>query len=126
MQRIFEERVAWTIAAVLVAASFAAGWAVSLAAALPEEGEFNVMSWELRHLPDKWLYLAGSFFTGGLSEQEQDEVSLAVGFAQWFRCVLPMFEIQLWCQPLWSFQFLLAAQWLRLPTLLQQRSHCQH
>jgi hypothetical protein len=74
MQRIFEERVAWTIAAVLVAASFAAGWAVSLAAALPEEGEFNVMSWELRHLPDKWLYLAGSFFTGGLSEQEQDEV----------------------------------------------------
>lgn len=63
----------WLAAAVVVLASFAAGWAASAEVPTTDEGEFDVFGWELRHVPDKWLYLTGRFLTGGLPVEEQDE-----------------------------------------------------
>lgn len=58
---------------VIVGACVAASWAASLFIRLPRRDEFNVLRWELRHLPNKWLYLAGRRFDGRLSRQEQDQ-----------------------------------------------------
>lgn len=39
---------------------------------LPSPDEFNVVNWELRNLPGKWLYLGGRLVNGRLSTQEED------------------------------------------------------
>lgn len=34
--------------------------------------DYNAAGWTLRHLPDKWLYKAGTLFRGDLSDEEKD------------------------------------------------------
>ncbi|MBI4571373.1 MAG: hypothetical protein HY723_05435 [Chloroflexi bacterium] len=64
---------AWLLLALVSFVCLAGAWAISTAVRLPAGDEFNFISWELRHLPGKWLYLTGRFFQGGLSREEQDE-----------------------------------------------------
>ena len=63
----------WLLFALTLAGALAGGWAISLAVPLPAAHEFNVIDWELRSLPNKWLYLTGRFFEGRLSPAEEDE-----------------------------------------------------
>ena len=63
----------WLLATLTAAACVLAGWAISLAIPIPDEDDFNVVSWEIRHIPGKWLYLTDEFINGGLSEAEEDE-----------------------------------------------------
>src|SRR3990170_4935326 len=63
----------WLLFAVTLAGALAGGWAISLAVPLPAAHEFNVIDWELRSLPNKWLYLTGRFFEGRLPPAEEDE-----------------------------------------------------
>ena len=53
--------------------SLAGAWTISLATPIPERNDFNIVRWELRHVPGKWLYLTGRWLTGGLSHVEEDE-----------------------------------------------------
>ncbi|MDZ4278096.1 MAG: hypothetical protein U1B78_03040, partial [Dehalococcoidia bacterium] len=64
---------AWLYLALLVGACLLGAWAISLATPVPSTDEFNVIRWELTHLPNKWLYLTGRFLRGGLSPAEEDE-----------------------------------------------------
>src|SRR3990172_9480196 len=57
----------------LVVLCAGAAWSISLAAKLPSREQFNVVSWELRHLPNKWLYLTGRQFRGRMPLAEEDE-----------------------------------------------------
>ncbi len=67
------QRRAWLLFALTVALALAGGVAAAIAVRLPAANEFNVAGWELRHAPDKWLYLSGRFFDGGQSPAEEDE-----------------------------------------------------
>jgi hypothetical protein len=64
---------AWLLLVTIVSICLAGAWALSLATRLPADDEFNVLRWELEHVPNKWLYLTDRFFTGRLSSQEEDE-----------------------------------------------------
>ncbi len=73
MRRTLDRHFRWLPSALTLALCLAAAWAISLAAPIPARDEFNVVRWELRHLPNKWLYLSGRFLRGGLSPSEEDE-----------------------------------------------------
>lgn len=64
---------AWAHAGLAVAVCLAAAAGISFAVDIPKPDEFNVVRWELEHVPNKWLYLAGRLFRGDLSRHEQDE-----------------------------------------------------
>lgn len=64
--------VALLVASVAVGASLAGGWLVTAAIDLPSGSEdYNVVSWEVRHLADKWLYQAGTILRGAPDEAEK-------------------------------------------------------
>jgi hypothetical protein len=55
-----------------VAAALAGGWLVTAAIDLPTGPEdYNVVRWEVRHFPNKWLYQIGTFLRGGPDEAEK-------------------------------------------------------
>ncbi|MGB2695868.1 MAG: hypothetical protein WBD55_11900 [Dehalococcoidia bacterium] len=66
-------RGAWLLLVLTLGLCVGVAWGVSLATPLPEQDTFNVLSWEAENLPNKWLYLAGRFFHGGLSSEEEDQ-----------------------------------------------------
>ncbi len=63
----------WILALAIPVICLLSAGAVSLAVPLPDDDDFNVVHWELRHVPGKWLYLTGQFFVGGISSQDEDE-----------------------------------------------------
>ena len=63
----------WILALSMPLICLLSAGAVSLAVPLPDDDDFNVVRWELRHIPGKWLYLTGQFFDGGLSREDADE-----------------------------------------------------
>ena len=73
MRRITARSHAWLLLALIVIGCLAGAWVISLAIPLPARDEFNIVRWELRHLPGKWLYLTGRFFGDELSQAEGDE-----------------------------------------------------
>jgi hypothetical protein len=73
MRRSTAHRRPWLILFALIALCVGAAWSISLAVPLPSRDEFNVVRWELRHLPNKRLYLTGRLFRGGLSPAEENE-----------------------------------------------------
>jgi len=61
------------VLAALVFLTFGAAFVASYLAPLAiSENEFNVVEWEVRNLPGKWLYLGGRLIHGRLSTQEED------------------------------------------------------
>ncbi len=63
----------WLLATFTAVACLLGAWSISLAITIPDEDDFNVVYWEIRHIPGKWLYLTGEFINGELSEAEEDE-----------------------------------------------------
>jgi hypothetical protein len=63
---------AWIVLIALVALTFSASAGVSFVFPLANSDDFNVVDWELRNLPGKWLYLSGRMVNGRLSVQEED------------------------------------------------------
>jgi hypothetical protein len=64
--------VALLVLFVAVGAALAGGWLVTAAIDLstgPED--YNLVQWEVRHFPDKWLYEVGTFLRGGPDEAEK-------------------------------------------------------
>ena len=58
---------------VAVAAALAGGWLVTAAIDLPTgPDDYNLVRWEVRHLPSKWLYRVGTFLRGGPNEVEKN------------------------------------------------------
>jgi len=56
----------------VVAAALAGGWLVTAAIDLPTAPEdYNLVQWEVRHLPNKWLYRVGTLLRGGPDETEK-------------------------------------------------------
>ncbi len=64
---------AWLLLVALLSGCLAGAWALALLIPLPAHDEFNVVRWELEHVPNKWLYLTERFFGEGLSPNEEDE-----------------------------------------------------
>ncbi len=60
------------LAAGLVVVCLLVSWVTSLAVHLPSADDFNIVRWELLHVPSKWLYLGGRMFHGRLSHAEED------------------------------------------------------
>ena len=58
---------------VTAGACFLGSWALSLGVTMPERDGFNIVEWELRHVPGKWLYQAGRLFSDELSRAEKTE-----------------------------------------------------
>jgi hypothetical protein len=57
-----------------VGAALAGGWLVTAAIGLPTGPEdYNLVQWEVRHLPNKWLYEIGTFLRGGPDEAEKTQ-----------------------------------------------------
>jgi hypothetical protein len=57
-----------------VAAALAGGWLVTAAIDLPTgPDDYNLVQWEVRHLPNKWLYEIGTFLRGGPDEAEKTQ-----------------------------------------------------
>lgn len=73
MRRCIAHRQAWLLFISILALCFGGAWATSLAIELPSREEFNVVRWELRRLPDKWLRLTGPLFPSRLSRAQEDE-----------------------------------------------------
>ena len=73
MRRLTVRQRSWLYLLALVALCLGAAWSVSLAAELPARERFNVVSWELRHLPNKWLYLTGRQLRDGMTAAEEEE-----------------------------------------------------
>jgi hypothetical protein len=64
--------VALLVLFVAVGAALAGGWLVTAAIDLPTGPEdYNLVQWEVRHFPDKWLYEVGTFLRGGPDEAEK-------------------------------------------------------
>lgn len=73
MRQRFARAAPWLSLATIVVIALAASWAVTRALPPPAEDDFDVVGWELHNFPNKWLYLAGRFFTGGLSAEDEGE-----------------------------------------------------
>ena len=73
MRRFLARSQAWLILALTLLVCLAGAGAISLAAPLPADDEFDIVGWELRHVPGKWLYLTERFFGGRLSPAEEEE-----------------------------------------------------
>ena len=57
---------------IAVGAALASGWLVTAAIDLPTGREdYNLVHWEVRHLPNKWLYRLGTLLRGGPDEEEK-------------------------------------------------------
>jgi hypothetical protein len=66
--------VALLVVLVAVGAALAGGWLVTAAIDLPTGPEdFNLVQWEVRHLPNKWLYEVGTLLRGGPNEEEKTQ-----------------------------------------------------
>jgi hypothetical protein len=64
--------VALLVLFVAVGAALAGGWLVTAAIDLPTGPEdYNLVQWEVRHFPDKWLYEVGTLLRGGPDEAEK-------------------------------------------------------
>jgi hypothetical protein len=64
--------VALFVVLVAVGAALAGGWLVTAAIDLPTGPEdYNLVQWEVRHLPNKWLYQIGTLLRGGPDEAEK-------------------------------------------------------
>ncbi len=63
---------AGVVLAVLVALTFGATSSISFILSLASGDDFDVVEWELRNIPGKWLYLGGRVLHGKLSVQEED------------------------------------------------------
>ena len=73
MRRLLARSHAWLIFVLTLLVCLTGAGAISLAAPLPADDEFDIVGWELRHLPGKWLYLTERFFGGRLSPEEEEE-----------------------------------------------------
>ncbi len=58
--------------ALLVGLTFAATFAAAIAFPLASDDDFNVVAWELRNIPNKWLYKGGTMLRGQPSRAEED------------------------------------------------------
>jgi hypothetical protein len=57
-----------------VGAALAGGWLVTAAIDLPTGPEdYNLVQWEMRHFPNKWLYQVGTLLRGGPDEAEKTQ-----------------------------------------------------
>jgi len=57
---------------VAVGAALVGGWLVTAAIDLPTGPEdYNLVQWEVRHIPNKWLYQVGTLLRGGPDEAEK-------------------------------------------------------
>ena len=64
--------VALFVALVAVGAALVGGWLVTAAIDLPTGPEdYNLVQWEVRHIPNKWLYQVGTLLRGGPDEAEK-------------------------------------------------------
>jgi len=63
---------AWIALLALVALTFGGTTGASFVFPLASRNDFNVVDWELRHLPGKWLYLGGRLIDGRPSVEAQD------------------------------------------------------
>jgi hypothetical protein len=64
--------VAFFVVLVALGAALAGGWLVTAAIDLPTGPEdYNLVQWEVRHLPNKWLYQIGILLRGGPDEAEK-------------------------------------------------------
>jgi hypothetical protein len=64
--------VAFFVVLVAVGAALAGGWLVTAAIDLPTgPDDYNLVQWEVRHLPNKWLYQIGILLRGGPDEVEK-------------------------------------------------------
>ena len=64
--------VALLVVLVAVGAALAGGWLVTAAIDLPAGPEdYNLVQWEVRHFPNKWLYQIGILIRGGPDEAEK-------------------------------------------------------
>ena len=73
MRRFLARSQVWLALVLTLLVCLAGAGAISLAAPLPADDEFDIVGWELRHVPGKWLYLAERFFGGRLSPAEEEE-----------------------------------------------------
>ena len=64
---------AWLLLFFITATCLGGAWGISFTIPLPAHDEFNIVRWEVRHLPGKWLYLTNRFFGGGLSPEEEEQ-----------------------------------------------------
>jgi hypothetical protein len=62
----------WLLAAALIAVAFSLSFGASLAVNLEAFSDYNAPGWTLRHLPNKWLYKAGTLLRGDVPEGERD------------------------------------------------------
>jgi hypothetical protein len=66
--------VAFFVVLVAVGAALAGGWLVTAAIDLPTGPEdYNLVQWEVRHFPNKWLYQIGTLLRGGPDEAEKTQ-----------------------------------------------------
>lgn len=72
IQHVIDRYLHWAAALSIVAICLAGSISVALAARLPTGDEFNVLDWELRNAPGKWLYLGGRLVRGRLSQDEEN------------------------------------------------------
>src|ERR1700694_738491 len=61
------------LAAGVVTLCFLVPGGLSLALPIPARTDFNIVRWELFHIPNKWLYLTGRTLRGELSSAQEDE-----------------------------------------------------
>lgn len=73
MRRTVARWEGWLFVALTMCVCLAGAWAISLTIPIPSPDEFNFGRWEMRHLPQKWVHLAGWRLRGGLSGEEEDE-----------------------------------------------------
>jgi hypothetical protein len=66
--------VALLVVLVAVGAALASGWLVTAAIDLPTgPQDYNLVQWEVRHFPNKWLYQIGTLLRGGPDEAEKTQ-----------------------------------------------------
>jgi hypothetical protein len=72
IQRVIHRYLHWAAALSILMMCLAGGISLAGAVRLPSGDEFNVLEWELRNAPGKWLYLGGRILHGRLSQAEED------------------------------------------------------
>jgi hypothetical protein len=66
--------VALLVLLLAVGAALASGWLVTAAIDLPTgPDDYNLVQWEVRHFPNKWLYQIGTLLRGGPDEAEKTQ-----------------------------------------------------